>query len=150
MNKTIKSALLGASLSVSLIAAPLFAATEQTQSHLKTLLGELLHLEQQLDARVPGEDTIQPGANYTIKPGDSLGGIAKRAYGDTDLKPSLVMQMMVENNPTAFFRNNANFIYAGKIIRIPSVEDFRNMLFSGQSDSLLTQNSDKSQWIRFP
>ena len=150
MNKTIKSVLLGASLSVSLVATPMFAATEQTQSHLKTLLGELLHLEQQLDARTAGDDSIEPGANYTIKPGDSLGDIANRAYGDTDLKPSLVMQMIVDHNPTAFFRNNANFIYAGKVIRIPSVEDFRNMLFNGKSDSLLKQNSDKSQWIRFP
>lgn len=150
MNKTIKSVLLGASLSASLVATPMFAATEQTQNHLKTLIGELLHLEQQLDARTADDNTITPGANYKIKPGDSLGDIAHRAYGDTDLKLSLVMQLIVDNNPTAFFRNNANFIYAGKVIRIPSVEDFRNMLFTGKSDSLLKHSSDKSQWIRFP
>jgi hypothetical protein len=60
------------------------------------------------------------------------------------------MKLIVSNNPTAFFRNNANFIYADKVVTIPSVDDFRTMLFNGDTDTLLTNDVDKSQWIRFP
>jgi nucleoid-associated protein YgaU len=145
-----KNSLICAILAASLIVSPVCADQEKTQTHLQTLLGELLHLEQQLDARPEGGNSIAPGAKYRIKPGDSLGDIAKRAYGETNIKISLVMKLIVSNNPTAFFRNNANFIYADKVITIPSVDDFRSMLFAGDTDSLLNNNTDHGSWIRFP
>lgn len=145
-----KNRLIYSLLAVSLLANPVYANEQQTQDHLKVLLGELLHLEQQIDARTDVVNAIVPGSKYRIKPGDSLTDIAKRAYGDTNIKLSLVMQLIISNNPTAFFRNNANYIYADKVIAIPSVDDFRTMLFSGNTDSLLNDEADKSQWIRFP
>jgi len=66
------------------------------------------------------------------------------------MKLSLVMQLIVSNNPTAFFRNNQNFIYADKVISIPSVDDFRTMLLSVNTDTLLNDANDKTHWIRFP
>jgi len=145
-----KNSLICTLLAASLLASPIYANEQQTQSHLKTLLGELLQLEQQLDARQQDSLSIAPGSKYRIKPGDSLGDITKRAYGDTNIKLGLVMDLIISNNPHAFFRSNANFIYADKVISIPSVDDFRAMLFTGDTDSLLIDNADKSQWIRFP
>ena len=153
-----KNSLICTILTACLFASPSYADQQQTQANLKILLGELLHLEQQLDARPQSKNTITPGSKYRIKKGDSLGDIAKRAYGDTNIKLGLVMELIVSNNPSAFFRNNSNFIYADKVISIPSVNDFRDMLFSGDTDSLLNkktdenvdENADKSQWIRFP
>ena len=145
-----KNRLIYSLLTVSLLANPVYANEQQPQDHLKVLLGELLHLEQQIDAREEVVDNIAPGSNYRIKPGDSLTNIAKRAFGETNIKLSLVMQLIISNNPTAFFRNNANYIYADKVIAIPSVDDFRAMLFSGNTDSLFNGEADKSQWIHFP
>ena len=133
----------------SLIASPVSANEQQTQDHLKVLLGELLHLEQQIDSREVVVNAITPGSEYRIKPGDSLTDIAKRAYGETSIKLSLVMQLIISNNPKAFFRNNANYLYADKVITIPSIADFRAMLFSGDTDTLLN-GDDKTHWIRFP
>jgi|TARA_B110001469_G_scaffold117483_1_gene123515 hypothetical protein len=145
-----KNSLICTLLAASLLGSPTYANEQQTQDHLKTLLGELMQLEQQLDQRLPADNSIAPGSKYRIKLGDSLGNIAKRAYGDTNIKLSLVMQLIVSNNPTAFFRNNENFIYADKVISIPSVDDFRTMLFSVNTDTLLNDATDKTQWIRFP
>ena len=91
-----------------------------------------------------------PGSKYRIKTGDSLDKIAERAYGETNLRLDLVKQLIVSNNPKAFFRNNANFIYADKIIAIPGVDDFRQMLFTSDADSSVIAPSDNNQWIRFP
>ena len=145
-----KNSLICTLLATSLLGSPAYANEQQTQDHLKTLLSELMQLEQQLDQRLPADNSIAPGSKYRIKLGDSLGNIAKRAYGDTNIKLSLVMQLIVSNNPTAFFRNNENFIYADKVISIPSVDDFRTMLFSVNTDTLLNDATDKTQWIRFP
>jgi hypothetical protein len=145
-----KNSLICTILAASLLASPIYANQQQTQAHLKTLLGELQHLEQQLDARQQVGNSITPGSKYRIKPGDSLGDIAKRDYVETNIKLDLVMKLIVSNNPTAFFRNNANFVYADKVVTIPSVDDFRTMLFNGDTDTLLTNDVDKSQWIRFP
>ena len=137
-------------LIITLLATPIHANDQKTQAHLQTLLGELLHLEQQVDVREKGEDTIMPGAKYLIKAGDSLGDIVQRAYGRTNIRLDLVMELIVRHNPTAFFRNNPNFVYADKVITIPSVDDFRNMLFTTKEPSLLNDSIDKSHWIRFP
>ena len=145
-----KNSLICTILAACLFASPSYADQQQTQANLKILLGELLHLEQQLDARPQSKNTITPGSKYRIKKGDSLGGIAKRAYGETNIKLGLVMELIISNNPSAFFRNNGNFIYADKVVTIPSVDDFRTMLFNGDTDTLLTNDVDKSQWIRFP
>jgi nucleoid-associated protein YgaU len=145
-----KNSLICTILAACLFANPSYADQQQTQAHLKKLLGELLHLEQQLDTRPQGENTIAPGSKYRVERGDSLGEIAKRAYGETNIKLDIVMGLILSNNPSAFFRNNINFIYADKVISIPSVNDFRAMLFSGNTDSLLNKSVDKSLWIRFP
>ncbi|MFT7178070.1 MAG: hypothetical protein ACI9EP_001250 [Oceanospirillaceae bacterium] len=145
-----KNSLICTILAACLFASPSYSDQQQTQANLKILLGELLNLEQQLDALPQSKNTITPGSKYRIKKGDSLGDIAKRAYGETNIKLGLVMELIISNNPSAFFRNNGNFIYADKVISIPSVNDFRTMLFSGDTVSLLNKNEDKSQWIRFP
>ncbi len=145
-----KNSLICTILAACLFASPSYADQQQTQANLKILLGELLHLEQQLDALPQSKNTITPGSKYRIKKGDSLGDIAKRAYGETNIKLGLVMELIISNNPSAFFRNNGNFIYADKVISIPSVNDFRAMLFSGDTVSLLNKNEDNGQWIRFP
>lgn len=137
-------------LVVSLLGSPIYANQEQLQAQLKVLLGDLKHLERQVDSKKRVDKGIVPGSKYRIKTGDSLDKIAQLAYGETNLRLDLVKQLIVSNNPKAFFRNNANFIYADKIIAIPSVDDFRQMLFTSDTDSSLDGHSDDNQWIRFP
>ena len=145
-----KNSMICIMLTVSLSGSPIYANQEQVQQHLKALLGDLQHLEQQVNSRKSAIKGIVPGSKYRIKTGDSLDKIAERAYGETNLRLDLVKQLIVSNNPKAFFRNNANFIYADKIIAIPSVDDFRQMLFTSDTDSSLNAPSDNNQWIRFP
>jgi len=51
----------------SLIASPVSANEQQTQDHLKVLLGELLHLEQQIDTRQDVVNAIAPGSEASSK-----------------------------------------------------------------------------------
>lgn len=126
-------------------------AVANTKANLKMLLGQLMDLEHYLAKRAadPDSNVLAPGSDYRIVSGDTLASIAQRAYGDTDVRLDLIKSMIVENNPHAFFRDNQNFIYADKVISIPSVEDLRKHLFKDSSKRIFNSQS-KAHWIRFP
>ncbi|MCP4788610.1 MAG: LysM peptidoglycan-binding domain-containing protein [Gammaproteobacteria bacterium] len=122
-----------------------------TEANLKTLLGKLISLEHALAKRPANDESnlLAPGSSYKIEPGDTLATIAKRAYGDTGVRLNLIKNMIVDNNSHAFFRDNPNFIYAGKTIAIPSVDDLRELIFKDTQTQVFTSQS-KAHWIRFP
>jgi len=139
-------------IACSLLLAIPNVASANTQGNLKALLGKLMDLEHTLAKRpkVEDEDNIlAPGSRYTIQSGDSLALIADTAYGDTDVRLDLIREMIVDANPHAFFRDNPNFIYAEKVISIPSVDDLRNFIFK-DTKARVFKSQSKAHWIRFP
>ena len=139
-------------IACSLLLAIPNVATANTQSNLKALLGKLMNLEHALAKRpkIQNKDNVlAPGSSYTIQSGDTLALIAGGAYGDTDVRLDLISEMIVDNNPHAFFRDNPNFIYAEKVISIPSVDDLRNFIFK-DSKARVFNSQSKAHWIRFP
>ncbi len=56
---------------------------------------------------------------YTVRPGDTLWAIAESIRNDSQLSVEQVILAIFRNNPDAFFRNNVNNVYAGKVLRIP-------------------------------
>jgi pilus assembly protein FimV len=56
---------------------------------------------------------------YTVRPGDTLWAIAERIRTDGQLSTEQVILAIFRNNPDAFFRNNVNNVYAGKVLKIP-------------------------------
>ncbi len=128
------------------------ASTANTKDNLKVLLGKLIDLEHALARRPVAEDednVLAPGSSYTIQSGDTLALIANTAYGETDVRLELIRDMIVNNNPHAFFRDNPNFIYAGKVISIPSVDDLRKFIFN-DSKARIFNSQSKANWIRYP
>jgi len=64
---------------------------------------------------------------YTVRPGDTLWSIAERVRADRQLTLEQVMLAIFRNNPDAFFRNNVNNLYAGKVLKIPERDDVEAM-----------------------
>ena len=58
---------------------------------------------------------------HLVEPGDSLSGIIKKYYKNTGLNMRIVELSIIEINKKAFVRNNPNYLYAGKKIKIPSI-----------------------------
>jgi pilus assembly protein FimV len=56
---------------------------------------------------------------YTVRPGDTLWTIAERIRTDKRFSIEQVILAIFRNNPDAFFRNNVNNVYAGKVLKMP-------------------------------
>lgn len=61
-------------------------------------------------------------AEYRVKRGDTLWGIAQRVRADSQVSVQQVILAIYKNNPDAFFRNNVNNLRSGKILRMPERE----------------------------
>ena len=55
-----------------------------------------------------------PGQTYTVRPGDSLRGLAKRAYGD-----EMQWSRLYRANVSTLRSSSADVIYPGEVLFIP-------------------------------
>ena len=67
---------------------------------------------------------------HIVKDGESLSGILNKYYGNTGLNMKIVEISIIEINKHAFVRDNPHFLYAGKKIKIPSVNEIMNLVKS--------------------
>ena len=65
---------------------------------------------------------------HLVEEGDSLSGIINQYYKNTGLNMRIVEISIIEMNKSAFVRNNPNYLYAGKKIRIPSINEMMNLV----------------------
>jgi len=124
-----------------------YADIDSANQHALSILMNEFKIAKRILKSKPGK--IAPGQRYTIAKGDTLKGIALKAYGNTNLNIRLVRDVIMKQNPTAFFRGNENYLFAGKVLKIPSVDDIRKHVFSSTSTTKRSRQS-KRNWLRFP
>ena len=73
---------------------------------------------------------------HLVETGDSLSGIINKYYKNTGLNMRIVEISIIEINKKAFVRNNPNYLFAGKKLKIPSLNEMMN---------LVKKESDKNQ-----
>tara|TARA_Y100000766_G_C18411423_1_gene367541 strand:+ start:111 stop:530 length:420 start_codon:yes stop_codon:yes gene_type:complete len=66
--------------------------------------------------------------SHKVKSGESLSGILSKYYGNSGLNMKIIEISIIEMNKHAFVRNNPHFLYAGKKIKIPSVNQIMSLV----------------------
>ena len=66
--------------------------------------------------------------NHKVKDGESLRNILHKYYGNTGLNMKIIEISIIEINKHAFVRDNPHFLYAGKVLKIPSVSEIMNLV----------------------
>ena len=66
--------------------------------------------------------------SHIVKDGESLSIILNKYYGNSGLNMRIVQLSLVEINKHAFVRNNPNYLFSGKKLTIPSVNQIMNLV----------------------
>mgnify|MGYP001407268008 CR=1 FL=1 len=85
---------------------------------------------------------------HKVKSGDSLSGILKKYYGNSGLNMKIIEISIIEINKHAFVRGNPHFLFAGKKIKIPSVNEIMNLVKNEENQSS-SINSSRNGHIYF-
>ena len=65
---------------------------------------------------------------HLVEEGDSLSGIIKKYYSNTGLNAKILEVSIIEINHKAFVRKNPNYLFAGKKIKIPSINEIMQLV----------------------
>ena len=82
--------------------------------------------------------------NHKVKDGESLSNILHKYYGNTGLNMKIIEISIIEINKHAFVRDNPHFLYAGKILKIPSVSEIMNLVRTMPDKSSNTKSSQRN------
>jgi len=81
---------------------------------------------------------------HNVKEGESLSGILNKYYKNTGLNMRVLELAIIEINKHAFVRNNPNFLFAGKKIKIPSINEIMNLVKQTPTNANTINNSRKN------
>ena len=72
---------------------------------------------------------------HKIKNGESLSDILKKYYGNSGLNMRIIEVSLIEMNKHAFVRKNPNYMFAGKTLVIPSINQIMNLVKNSKNYS---------------
>ena len=139
-------------------ASPMPVMHDEAMKALKTLIGDLEKIKFDNSMTTINGQKVLKG-RYKVQVGDVLDDIIYSTMGDIPIRHSLLRKAFVETNPHAFIRSNANRLMAGKLIKIPDVNDLRRTIFPGgvvdeSSEPVESEKKKptrkKMDWVRYP
>ena len=75
-------------------------------------------------------------ATHRVQPDETLSHIITAHYAGSGLDLSVVQMAIVKKNKSAFVRGNPNFLYADKLLHLPSLNEMKNLVLgSTQHDA---------------
>ena len=80
-------------------------------------------------------------ANHLVLKDETLSDIMLNYYGSSAFNNRILSLAIVHFNKKAFVRNNPNFLYSGKTLYLPSVNDIKNLIIKKNKNS---ENKDKN------
>ena len=80
-------------------------------------------------------------ANHEVLKNETLSDIMLNYYGSRAFNNTILSLAIVHFNKKAFVRNNPNFLYSGKKLYLPSVNEIKNLIIKKDKDS---KNKDKN------
>ena len=125
-----------------------------TEDALKQLIKDIEKVRKapanaQLTEASGGKNTVSKDT-YRIKKGDTLNQIIDRNLSSSPITHDILKMSIVKANRHAFKRNNPNWMYAGKVIKFPTVSDLKNLLFKNQAMNASSRSSTSDTWVQFP
>ena len=71
-------------------------------------------------------------ATHRVQPDETLSHIITAHYAGSGLDLSVVQMAIVKKNKSAFVRGNPNFLYADKVLHLPSLNEMKNLVLGSK------------------
>ena len=78
---------------------------------------------------------------HMVLEGDSLSGIISQYYNNTGLNKRVLEVSIIEMNTHAFVRKNPHFLFAGKKLKIPSINEIMNLVKNKPNKEIKSNSS---------
>ena len=72
--------------------------------------------------------------HHTVRRDETLSHIIANYYGGSGLDKTFVQMAIIKKNRSAFVRNNPHYLFAGKSLHLPSLNEIRAMLVKQTKD----------------
>ena len=72
-------------------------------------------------------------ASHRVQPDETLSHIITTHYAGSGLDLSIVQIAIVKKNKSAFVRGNPNFLYADKLLHLPSLNEMKSLVLGSKS-----------------
>ena len=85
---------------------------------------------------------------HKVKPNEPLSRIIAAYYAGSDINRRFLTLAIVQKNPHAFVRANPNFLYAGRTLHLPSLNEIQAMILNKKttsSENYSGSNNSQSQ-----
>ena len=83
-------------------------------------------------------------ANHEVSKNETLSDIMLNYYGSTAFNNRVLSLAIVHFNKKAFVRNNPNFLYSGKKLYLPSINEIKNLIIKKDKHSKNKDNNNSS------
>ena len=77
---------------------------------------------------------------HMVEAGDSLSGIINKYYANTGLNKKIIEVSIIEINSKAFVKKNPHYLFAGKNIKIPSINEIMQLVKNKPSNENISSN----------
>ena len=101
----------------------------------------------QLDRDNPFLRNSSYNTMHMVEAGDSLSGIINKYYANTGLNKKIIEVSIIEINSKAFVKKNPHYLFAGKNIKIPSINEIMQLVKNKPSNENIS--SDRAGHIYF-
>ena len=80
---------------------------------------------------------------YKVKKNETLSDIILKNYGVKHFNKDVLSLSIVHFNKHAFVRKNPNFLFANKILHLPSVLEIKNLIIKNKPNNKVYSNDEK-------
>jgi hypothetical protein len=82
---------------------------------------------------------------HRVRKDETLSHIIANFYGGSDIDRAFVQMAIIRKNKSAFVRSNPHYLYADKVLHLPSLNEIRAMLVKQPAADARTTTRDDSR-----
>ena len=86
---------------------------------------------------------------HRVNKSETLSTIMQKYYGKSNLNLQFIQSAIVHKNKKVFVRSNPNFMFAGKKLYLPSINEIKNLVYKNKKRSKEIIDESKKSEIYF-